>query len=102
MSHSSANLLVHVIFSTKERRHLINHELRPQLFAYMGGILREIKCKPIIIGGVEDHVHLLIQISVNDSIVHMMSALKQIHPDGHMKHMECAFLNGSVVMQRSV
>ena len=76
MSHSFSNLLIHVIFSTKERRRLINQELRPQLFAYMGGILSETKCKPIIIGGVEDHVHLLIKITVNESIAHMMSVLK--------------------------
>jgi REP element-mobilizing transposase RayT len=42
----------------------------------MGGILREIRCKPIIIGGVEDHVHLLIGLTVNESIAHMMSVLK--------------------------
>lgn len=42
----------------------------------MGGIIREIKCKPIIIGGVEDHVHLLIEISTNDAIAKVMSVLK--------------------------
>ena len=76
MSHSFSNLLIHIIFSTKERRHLLNDKLRPHLFTYMGGILRKLNCKPIIIGGVEDHVHLLIEFTVNDSVAHMMSVLK--------------------------
>jgi putative transposase len=76
MSHSFSNLLIHIIFSTKGRRNLLSSEVRPRLFPYMGGIIREIKCKPIIIGGVEDHVHLLIEISTSDSIAKIMSVLK--------------------------
>jgi REP-associated tyrosine transposase len=76
MSHSFSNLLTHIIFSTKGRRNLLSSDLRARLFPYMGGILREIKCKPIIIGGIEDHVHLLIELSTNDSVAKIMSSLK--------------------------
>ena len=93
MSHSFSNLLIHIIFSTKERRHLLNDKLRPHLFTYMGGILRKLNCKPIIIGGVKDHVHLLIEFTVTDSVAHMMSVLKAnssrwVHETYGMRRME--------------
>ena len=76
MSHSFSNLLIHLIFSTKCRRGFLSTGLRQRLFPYMGGIIREIKCRPIIIGGVEDHVHLLIELTTNDSVSHVISILK--------------------------
>ncbi|MCI0447039.1 IS200/IS605 family transposase [bacterium] len=93
MSHSFSNLLTHIIFSTKGRRKLLSSDLRPRLFPYMGGIIREIRCKPIIIGGVEDHVHLLIELSTNDSVAKVMSILKAnssrwIHDEIGMRYFE--------------
>ncbi|MCI0445388.1 IS200/IS605 family transposase [bacterium] len=93
MSHSFSNLLTHIIFSTKGRRNLLSSDLRPRLFQYMGGIIREIKCKPIIIGGVEDHVHLLIELSTNDSVAKVLSTLKAnssrwIHDEIGMRYFE--------------
>jgi len=40
MAHTYANLLAHVIFSTKDRQPLISRDLKPDLLAYMGGIVR--------------------------------------------------------------
>jgi REP-associated tyrosine transposase len=76
MGHSFSNLLIHLIFSTKGRRRFLSAGLRERLFPYMGGIIREIKCKPIIIGGVEDHVHLLIELTTDNSVSRVMSILK--------------------------
>ena len=64
MPQSLANILVHTIFSTKDR-HLFLHDksLREELHRYLGGILTNLDCLPIIVGGVEDHVHLLSALS---------------------------------------
>src|SRR5580658_7907542 len=60
MSQSLAKILVHVVFSTKERRPFFHDKsLRGELHRYIGGILAKLDCQPIIVGGVEDHVHLL-------------------------------------------
>lgn len=59
MAHTFANLLVHVIFSTKDRRPSLDASLKPRLLAYMGGILRELGGCALSIDGRADHVHLL-------------------------------------------
>ncbi len=62
MSHTYTNLLTHFVFSTKERSPLITKEIMPELYAYLGGLAKELKGKAIAIGGMEDHVHLLISL----------------------------------------
>lgn len=60
MAQSLAKILLHVVFSTKERRPFLNEPaLREELHRYLGGILAHLNCQPLIIGGVEDHVHFL-------------------------------------------
>jgi REP element-mobilizing transposase RayT len=60
MSQSLGKILVHTIFSTKDRRPLLRDKsLRDELHHYVGGILANQNCQPIIVGGVEDHVHIL-------------------------------------------
>jgi putative transposase len=60
MPHTFTNLLTHLIFSTRERAPLIDADLKPKLHAYMGGIVRELKGRPLFINGTADHVHLLV------------------------------------------
>ena len=62
MAHTFANLLTHIIFSTKERLPHIDADLKAQLYPYMVGILRELDSKTSIINGTSDHVHLLVQL----------------------------------------
>ena len=60
MPQSLARILVHTVFSTKERRPWLREAaLRQELHGYHGGILKHLDCQPIIVGGVEDPVHLL-------------------------------------------
>jgi REP element-mobilizing transposase RayT len=60
MSHSYSSNRVHVIFSTKSRAKIISDELQPKLWAYMAGIAKKQGFDAIIIGGVQDHVHVLL------------------------------------------
>ncbi|HUI52432.1 MAG TPA: IS200/IS605 family transposase [Terriglobales bacterium] len=62
MSHTYAKNAVHIVFSTKSRVKCIPRELQSDLWAYMAGICREIDVRVYLIGGAEDHVHLLIQV----------------------------------------
>jgi REP element-mobilizing transposase RayT len=64
MAQSLAKILVHIVFSTKDRRPFLRDPvLRAELHRYIGGILLNRDCQPLIIGGVEDHVHILSMLS---------------------------------------
>jgi REP element-mobilizing transposase RayT len=73
MSHTFTNLLTHIVFSTKERLPLITNEIKPELFAYIGGLVKELKSKPVIINGMSDHVHLLVSLPPT---VHVSEAMR--------------------------
>jgi REP element-mobilizing transposase RayT len=76
MPHTYTNLLVHVIFSTKDRNPYLDADLRPRLFPYMGGILREMNVTPLAINGPADHVHGLLALPATASIADAMRVLK--------------------------
>ena len=61
MSHTSGNILLHFIFSTQGRHPLIKPDFRTDLFAYLGGIIREMDGIALIVNGTADHVHLLVR-----------------------------------------
>ena len=62
MAHTLANLLTHVIFSTKDRQPLLTPDLRTDLLAYMGGIVRNIHGKLIDSNARPDHIHCLLSL----------------------------------------
>ena len=76
MSHTYTNLLTHIVFSTKERLPLISHEIKLELFAYLGGLVKELKGKPIIINGMSDHVHILASLPPTISTAEAMRFIK--------------------------
>jgi REP-associated tyrosine transposase len=60
--HSFASVLVHYVFSTKDREPTITDEMQPRLCAYIGGIARLNKMKALAVGGVSDHIHILLSL----------------------------------------
>jgi REP element-mobilizing transposase RayT len=66
----------HCVFSTKERRPLITPELRERLWPFLGGIARQNKMKAIEIGGVADHVHILLSLPSTMAISKAMQLIK--------------------------
>jgi putative transposase len=75
---SLAKILVHTVFSTKERRPFLRDPvLRDELHHYLGGILTNLDCQPIITGGVEDHVHLLCALSRTCEAAEMVKEIKR-------------------------
>lgn len=78
MPQSLSKILVHTVFSTKERRPLLRDKaLREELHGYMGGILNHLECQPVIVGGVEDHVHLLSALSRTREPSEMVKEVKR-------------------------
>jgi putative transposase len=76
MAHTFTNLLIHIIFGTKDRHPSIDEELRGNLHGYLGGIAKGIEVAPITIGGTEDHVHLLVDIKARHSVADVVNKLK--------------------------
>jgi len=76
MSHTYCCSLFHCVFSTKERRKSIIPEIQPRLWAYMGGVTREHQMKALGIGGMEDHVHILLSLPSSISIAAAMREIK--------------------------
>jgi REP element-mobilizing transposase RayT len=60
MPQSLANALMHVVFSTKERRAMFQNDvLRDEMHRYLAGISAKLNCPAVIVGGATDHIHLL-------------------------------------------
>ena len=59
MAHSYTALLTHVVFSTKNRRSLIDPSLEERLYPYLGGLIGRLGGKAYNINGAADHIHLL-------------------------------------------
>ena len=76
MAHTCGNVIVHLIFSTKGRMPLITPELRPDLFAYLGGIVHEMRGTALIISGTADHVHMLLRIRPAQSAAELARVVK--------------------------
>src|SRR5580698_8167225 len=78
MPQSLSKILVHTVFSTKDRRPFLrNKPLRDELHRYLGGILTNLECQPIIVGGVEDHVHILCALSRTCEPAEMVKEVKR-------------------------
>jgi len=69
-------LLIHIVFSTKGRAPLISGEIQDDLHAYLGGIIREIGGKALIVNGTVDHVHVLIRTPTTRSSAEIVRLLK--------------------------
>lgn len=76
MPQSLANVTLHLVFSTKHRRPALIDTVGEELHPYLAGTLNALKCPPIQVGGVEDHVHLLFRMSRTKTIAEVVEGLK--------------------------
>ncbi len=88
VSHRYAQNVIHVVFSTKERRKAIAPEWEPRMRAYVKGICGKIGVQVHAVGGMEDHIHLLIQIPPGLAVPKAVNAIKAnssrwANEDGH-------------------
>jgi REP-associated tyrosine transposase len=76
MSHTYTQNTIHLVFSTKDRRKLIHKEFKPRLCSYLAGICQKDGIFVHAIDGIEDHVHLLIQIPATLALANAVNTLK--------------------------
>jgi putative transposase len=76
MANTCCSLNIHCIFSTKERAPMLNPELRERLWPFLGGIAKQNGITPRCIGGVADHVHLLLSLPTTVPIAKAIQFIK--------------------------
>ena len=76
MPQSLSLVIIHVIFSTKDRRPFLNPDLRPRLHAYLATVARDAGSECYRAGGVADHVHLAIRLSRTLTVADLIEQLK--------------------------
>ncbi|MEW5875183.1 MAG: IS200/IS605 family transposase [Candidatus Zixiibacteriota bacterium] len=76
MGHTYTRLLVHIVFSTKARRPQLTKAIQSRAFAYMAGIAKSTGAAPVAVGGMADHVHMLMLIPAKESVSALIRAIK--------------------------
>ncbi len=77
MGSTFLSLHYHIVFSTKDRRPLIAESWRGDLHAYLGGTVRGLDGVPLAVGGIADHVHLLVGLRATHALSDFMRELKK-------------------------
>lgn len=75
---------IHIVFSTKNRAPTISRNIESELWAYLGGICKNMGCNPIIVGGYLNHVHILCLLSQKIALMKLIEELKS-HSSKWMK-----------------
>ena len=76
MAGTFTKLLYHIVFSTKHREGRITAEVGPELYKYIGGIIRNEGGAMIEIGGAADHVHILAKFRADAAVSDMVRSIK--------------------------
>lgn len=77
MPQSLAHIYLHIIFSTKHRKPLIDKAIEENLFRYLAGISNTLKCPALKIGGHVDHVHILCKLSKDITVMKLLEEVKK-------------------------
>jgi REP element-mobilizing transposase RayT len=79
MPQSLSCVHVHLVFSTKNREPFLRQaKLRTEMHAYLGGVSKKLECPPVIVGGTEDHVHLLCRLARTLSQADWVKEIKRV------------------------
>ena len=77
MSQSLSDVLLHIVYSTKDRRPFLQDaKIRRDLHSYLGGILKKRKCPAVEINSVADHLHILCRFDRNITIADLLRDVK--------------------------
>jgi REP element-mobilizing transposase RayT len=78
MPQSLSQVYVHIVFSTKYRQPLIKAEVEKELFAYIGGIIKNNKGIPFIVNGMPDHIHIFSSLPRTISLAKYVEDIKRM------------------------
>ena len=76
MPQSLSNILLHLVFSTKDRHPWLKSDIRDKTHAFLAGAVRQCDCEAYRVGGVADHVHLAIRLSRTLSVADLVKEVK--------------------------
>jgi REP element-mobilizing transposase RayT len=76
MPQSLSCLLIHLVFSTKNRERWIDEKIEPELYLYMSSIFSDVDSPSLAIGGTVDHVHVLCSLSRTQTVAHVIEKVK--------------------------
>jgi REP element-mobilizing transposase RayT len=76
MSHSYCQILVHAVFSTDGRQHLIPENMEDRLWAYMGATAKKDGLRVIAVGGISNHAHVFFALPATVTLATTMMNLK--------------------------
>ena len=77
MPQSHTKLYAHLVFSTKNRQPFLDSNIRPRVHAYLATIIRDLDSPWVIVGGVEDHVHILFDMGKMHAPVEFVEKVKR-------------------------
>jgi REP element-mobilizing transposase RayT len=76
MPQSLSYVLVHLVFSTKQRRPFLGEAIRSEMHAYLASVLNHSENICVRVGGVADHVHIALLLARNESMAHLVERVK--------------------------
>ena len=76
MANTYSKMYIQAVFAVKYRAAVIDKKWQAQLFAVIGHLIKESGCKPIIVNGVEDHVHFFLGLKPSISVSDVMKNAK--------------------------
>lgn len=76
MPTSLTNILLHIVFSTKNREPWIQRDLQLDLYQYITGVIRHEKSLLVVAGGMPDHVHLLVRLKSDLAAASLVRSVK--------------------------
>jgi REP element-mobilizing transposase RayT len=77
MPQSLSQVLIHIVFSTKERQPFLDPEIGPRMHAYLATVCRDSQCEAYRAGGVADHVHLAVRLGRTISQSELLEKIKK-------------------------
>ena len=86
MASTYTSLNYHLVFASKDRAPLITPDRIENLHAYLGGTVKGLGGSPIAIGGIEDHVHLLVGLKATHCVADLVRDLKKTSSAWEYEH----------------
>jgi REP element-mobilizing transposase RayT len=77
MPQSLSQVILHIVFSTKERHRWLDLEIRPRMHAYLATVCRDCGCEAYRVGGTADHVHLAVRLCRTISQAKLLEEIKK-------------------------
>ena len=77
MPQSLSQVILHIVFSTKDRRSWLDPEIRPRMHAYLATLCRDCDCEAYRVGGAADHVHIATRLARTISQSSLLEKIKK-------------------------